>query len=137
MLRLFGAKIGCGVVIKPRVNIKYPWNLTIGDHTWIGEGVWIDNLASVTIGSNCCLSQGAMLLCGNHNYKDKYFGLFVKPIVLGDETWIGAQSLVCPGSEMGTGAVLAVRSVLRGKAEAGWIYDGNPAVKIRQRKELV
>lgn len=71
LLRLFGAKIGKGVVIKPNVNIKYPWRLLIGDFTWIGEDVWIDNLAQVTIGSNCCLSQGAFLLCGNHNYKNQ------------------------------------------------------------------
>ena len=66
-LRLFGARIGKGVVIKQSVNIKYPWRLSIGDYTWIGERVWIDNLANVSIGKNCCLSQGAMLLCGNHN----------------------------------------------------------------------
>ena len=69
LLRLFGAKIGKGVVIKPGVNIKYPWNLSIGDYSWIGENVWIDNLAKVKIGNNVCVSQGAMLLCGNHDYK--------------------------------------------------------------------
>ena len=67
VLRLFGAKIGKGVVIKPRVNVKYPWLLEIGDHTWIGEGVWIDNLGQVEIGNNVCISQGALLLSGNHN----------------------------------------------------------------------
>ena len=63
LLRTFGAKIGKGVVIKPSVNIKYPWNLSIGDYTWIGEKVWIDNLVQTTIGANVCISQGAML-CG-------------------------------------------------------------------------
>ena len=67
LLQLFGAKVGKGVVIKPNVNIKYPWLLEIGDYTWIGERAWIDNLAQVKIGKNCCISQGAMLLCGNNN----------------------------------------------------------------------
>jgi len=71
ILRAFGASIGSGVVIKPSVNIKYPWKLKIGDHSWIGENVWIDNLAEVTLGQHVCLSQGAMLLTGNHNYKKK------------------------------------------------------------------
>ena len=67
LLRLFGAEIGRGVLLKPCVTIKFPWKLTIGDHAWIGEGAWIDNLAEVTIGSHVCLSQGAMLLTGTHD----------------------------------------------------------------------
>lgn len=82
LLRLFGARMGKGVVIKPSVNIKYPWNLSIGDYSWIGENVWIDNLTHVAIGSNVCISQGAMLLCGNHDYKRPTFDLMVKPIVI-------------------------------------------------------
>ena len=76
LLRLFGAKIGQQVEIKPCVNIKYPWLLTIGNEVWIGEKVWVDNLVMVTIGSNVCISQGAMLLTGSHNYKKTSF-LFV------------------------------------------------------------
>jgi putative colanic acid biosynthesis acetyltransferase WcaF len=84
LLRLFGAKIGKGVTIKPSVNIKYPWRLSIGDYTWIGENVWIDNLDNVSTGNNCCISQGAMLLGGNHNYKKTTFDLMVGEIVLED-----------------------------------------------------
>ena len=73
LLKIFGAKIGKGVIIKPGVNIKYPWNLYIGDHVWIGENVWIDNLDDVIINNHVCVSQGAMLLCGNHNYKKSSF----------------------------------------------------------------
>src|SRR6476619_5535921 len=68
-LRLFGAKLGKGVLIKPNVNIKYPWFLEIGDHVWIGEEAWIDNLALVVLGNNVCISQGAYLLTGNHDYR--------------------------------------------------------------------
>lgn len=96
LLRLFGAKIGKGVVIKPGVSVKYPWRLSIGDYSWIGENVWIDNLDNVSIGSNCCISQGAMLLCGNHNYKKSTFDLIIKPITIEDGAWIGAKSVVCP-----------------------------------------
>src|SRR5687768_12146229 len=88
LLKLFGAKIGRGVVIKPGVNIKYPWKLVIGDHSWIGEKVWIDNLAQVVIGSSVCVSQGAMLQTGNHNYSVRGFDLIVLPITLEDGVWI-------------------------------------------------
>lgn len=95
LLRLFGAKVGKGVVIKPSVNIKYPWNLKIGNYVWIGENVWIDNLVEVSISDNVCISQGAMLLCGNHNYKKTSFDLMVGKIMIEEGAWVGAQSVVC------------------------------------------
>lgn len=134
LLRIFGAKIGRGVVIKPAVNIKYPWKLSIGDFSWIGEKAWIDNLDQVSIGSNCCISQGAMLLCGNHNFKKAGFDLITKPIVLEDGAWIGAHSVVCPGVICKSHSVLAVNSVATADMEPYFIYQGNPAVKTKERK---
>ena len=136
LLRLFGASIGVGVLIKPGVNIKYPWHLVIGDNCWIGEKVWIDNLTTITIGSNVCISQGAMLLTGNHNYKSKTFDLLVNEIVLEDGVWIGAQSTVCPGVKVHSHAVLAVGSVATKDLNAYHIYQGNPALSSRERVVL-
>ncbi len=133
LLRLFGAQVGTGVVIKPSVNIKYPWKLIIGDYTWIGEKVWIDNLAQVNIGNHCCLSQGSMILCGNHNYKSETFDLITSGIVLEDGAWIGAHSIVCPGVTCGSHSVLSVNSVASKDLQAYWIYQGNPAQKIKER----
>ena len=133
VLRVFGAKIGKGVVIKQRVNVKYPWMLEIGDHSWIGEGVWIDNLAEVKIGAHCCLSQGALLLCGNHNYKKPSFDLIVGKITLEDGVWIGAKCVVTGGVHCHSHALLAAGSVTSKNMEAYQIYQGNPAVKIRER----
>ena len=133
VLRMFGAKIGKGGVIKPSVNIKYPWNLEIGDNVWIGENVWIDNLAKVSIGNNVCISQGAMLLCGNHNYKKSTFDLMIGEIHLEDGAWIGAQSVVCPHVTVHSHAVLSVGSVAHHDLEPYSIYQGNPAMKIRNR----
>ena len=136
ILKWFGADIGTGVVIKPSVNIKYPWRLTVGDHTWIGENVWIDNLADVTIGSHVCLSQGAMLLTGNHNYKKESFDLITKPITLEDGVWIGAKTVVCPGVHCKSHSVLAVGSVAIGDLDEYSIYQGNPAA-IKKKREIV
>ncbi len=133
LLRLFGAKVGKGVNIKPCVNIKYPWRLEIGDYTWIVENAWIDNLDQVTIGNNCCISQGAMLLCGNHNYRKSTFDLITGKITLEDGAWIGAHSVVCPGVECKSHSVLAVNSVATKNLEAYSIYQGNPAVKVKDR----
>ena len=84
LLRLFGAKVGRGVVVKPEVNIKYPWFLKIGDYSWIGEGTCIDNLGQVIIGSNVCISQWACILTGNHNYSKTTFDLIISPVVIED-----------------------------------------------------
>ena len=127
LLKLFGAHIGKGVVLKPGINIKYPWKLSIGNHCWIGEQVWIDNLDQVSIQNNVCISQGAFLLCGNHNYKLPTFDLIVKPIVLENGCWIGAKSVVGPGVTVHEHAVLALGSVASGNLEANGIYQGNPA----------
>ncbi len=133
LLRLFGARIGRGVVIRPGVSVKYPWRLSVGDYTWIGEDVWIDNLGDVTIGSHCCISQGAMLLCGNHNYRSETFDLIVKPITIEDGAWVGAKSVVCPGVTVGDHGVLAVGSVASRDVEARMVYRGNPASKVTVR----
>lgn len=133
MLRAFGARIGKGVVIKPSVNIKYPWNLEIGDYSWIGENVWIDNLVNVKIGSNVCISQGALLLCGNHNYKKSTFDLMVKEIDIQEGAWVGAKCTVCQGVVMYPYSMLCVGSVASHDLDSYGIYRGNPAVKIKER----
>lgn len=133
LLRLFGAHVGKGVLLKPSVNIKYPWFLSIGDHCWIGEKVWIDNLAPVNIGSHVCLSQGAMLLTGNHDFTRPGFDLMIGAITLEDGVWIGARSVVCPGVHSESHAILAVQSVATKRMEAYVIYQGNPAQPVRKR----
>lgn len=133
VLRSFGARVGKGVTIKPGVNIKYAWHLTIGNDTWIGENVWIDCLVAVTIGSHVCLSQGAVLLTGNHNYKKTTFDLIVSGFTLEDGAWIGACAIVNSGITIATHAVLTTGSVATGDLEPYCIYQGNPAVKIRER----
>lgn len=133
LLRAFGSKVGSGVVIKPHVRIKYPWLLSIGNFVWIGEEVWIDNLGLVTIEDHCCLSQGAFLLCGNHDYSKSTFDLMVGDITLKQGVWIGARSIVCPGVTCHSHAILAVASVATKDLDAYSVYQGNPATKIKDR----
>lgn len=133
LLRAFGAHIGQGVVLKPGLNVKYPWNIRIGDHTWIGEGAWLDSLAPIEIGSNVCISQGAYLCTGNHDWSDPHFGLIVKPIVVEDGAWVGAKALLAPGAHLASHAVLTAASLLSGPSEPFGIYTGNPAIKVKTR----
>ena len=133
-LRLFGAKVGQGVVIKPFVRIKYPWKLQIGDHSWIGESVCIDNLDNVIIGNNCCLSQLVYICTGNHDWKSSRFDLKHEPVIIDNSAWLCARSTVAPGIRVGEGAVLAIGSVATHDLDAWTIYAGNPAQPVKRRE---
>jgi putative colanic acid biosynthesis acetyltransferase WcaF len=133
LLRLFGARIGCGVVIKPLTRVKFPWRLRMGNHSWIGESIWLDDLGEISIGSNCCISQGAYLCTGSHDWSDPAFGLIVKPIVLCDGSWVGARVVVCPGVTVSEQAVAAAGSVVTKDIPAFEIHAGNPARFTRKR----
>ncbi len=134
LLRAFGAKIGRGLVIKNNVTIKFPWKLTIGNNVWLGEQCWIDNLDYVTIGSNVCISQGALLLTGNHDYTNSSMPYRNAPITLEDGVWVGAKVVVCPGVIMRKNSIASVGSVVTKSTEVNGIYQGVPAVVIRKRK---
>ena len=133
-LKLFGAKIGKGLIIKNNVVIKFPWKLKIGDNCWLGENCWIDNLDFVEIGNNVCISQGALLLTGNHDYRLSTFDYRNSPIKLEDGVWIGAKTVVCPGVVASENSILTVGSVATKAMEGNGIYQGNPAIKIRERE---
>jgi putative colanic acid biosynthesis acetyltransferase WcaF len=105
ILRAFGARVGKGLVCKPRVTIKYPWFLELGDHVWLGERVWIDNHCLVRIGSNVCISQGAYLFTGNHDWNDPRFRFFCAPIEIGAGCWVGSGIRVEPGAVLDPGTV--------------------------------
>src|ERR1043166_4497756 len=130
VLRLFGSKVGKGVLIKPRVKITFPWRLTFGDYCWIGEGVWIDNLSNVDIGPHACISQRAYLCTGNHDLHKTTFDLSSSPIRIEAGAWITAGSIVGPGVTVGEHAMLALGSVASQTLESNGIYRGNPAQKI-------
>jgi putative colanic acid biosynthesis acetyltransferase WcaF len=133
-LKIFGSSIGEGVVIKPRVWIKFPWKLSIGANSWVGESVWIDNLASVRIGSNCCISQDCYLCTGSHDWSAPHFDLLTGAIVIEDSAWIGARSSIAPGVTIGAGAVVALGAVVTTNVSAWTVVQGNPAIAIKTRR---
>jgi putative colanic acid biosynthesis acetyltransferase WcaF len=133
LLKLFGAKLGRGVVIKPSVNIKYPWKLQMGSYSWIGEEVWIDNLSDVIIGNNVTLSQGALLLTGSHDHTKQTFDFISSPIILEDGVWIGTKAIVFGGVICKSHSILGMNSVAEKNLEPYIIYKGNPATAVIER----
>jgi putative colanic acid biosynthesis acetyltransferase WcaF len=133
LLRLFGARVGKGLVIKPRVNIHMPWKLVIGDDVWIGEEAFLLNFEQLTIGSNVCISQRAFLCGGNHDFRVASMPYRNGPITLEDGSWIGAGCFVSPNAVVGTDSVVTACSTVVGVLPAGGIYGGNPAVFRKER----
>jgi len=134
LLRLFGAEIGGGVVIKPGVRVKYPWLLRVGKHSWIGEDCWIDNLALVSVGNNVCISQGAHLCTGSHDWSDPSFSLIARPIYIHDGAWVCVKAIIAPGIVVGEGGVVAAGAVATKSIPPYKIYAGNPAEYRSERR---
>lgn len=136
LLRLFGAKIGKGLVIKNNVIIKFPWKLKIGDNVWLGEGCWLDNLDNIMIGDNVCISQGALLITGNHDYTKSDFPYRNASIVIENGAWIGAKAVVAPGVRIASHSILTLGTIMTKDTEPYGIYQGNVGVKIKERNVL-
>jgi putative colanic acid biosynthesis acetyltransferase WcaF len=121
-LKAFGAKIGQGVIFRPRTRVKFPWNLTIGNDCWIGEGVWFHNQDHITIGDDVCISQETFLTTGSHRYKTD-MGLITKPIVIEDGVWIASRCTVLGGSVVRKSSLVPTNCVVGNHIEAGKIAN--------------
>ena len=108
----FGANLGKKIRLSPGLKVKMPWRLSIDDYSWIGEDTWIDNIAFVRIGKNVCVSQGVYFCTGNHDFNKENFNLICQPIIVDDQSWIGAKCIVGPGKKIGKGSVLKMGSII-------------------------
>jgi putative colanic acid biosynthesis acetyltransferase WcaF len=135
LLKIFGARVGKNVLVKPRVNIHMPWKLVIGNNAWIGEEVFILNFEPVHIGNNVCISQRVFLCGGNHNFKDPAMAYRNGPITLNDGCWIGASTFVCPDVSVGVDTVVCAASVVTRSLNDNGVFRGNPAGFIKMRWE--
>jgi len=132
LLRRFGARIGHGCVCPHAFRVKFPWNLTIGDDCWIGDGVWLYNQGPMRIGSNVCISQRSFLTTGSHDWETD-MSLRIDPIVIEDGVWITSMCVVQKGVTIGGGTIVTPLSVVHRSLPPASICGGNPAVTIRPR----
>jgi len=128
VLRLFGAKIGEGVVMRPRLRVKFPWKLSVGPRSWIGEGVWIHNQANLEIGSDVVVSQDSFLTTGTHAFRTD-MALETQPVVIEDGVWITSRCVVLAGSHIRRSALVLPNTVVRGEVPAGTLF-GTPAGQV-------
>ncbi|CAD0006596.1 WcaF family extracellular polysaccharide biosynthesis acetyltransferase [Flavobacterium salmonis] len=133
LLKAFGAKVGKGLVIKPRVNIHFPWKLVVGDNVWIGEEVFLLNFELLTIGNNVCISQKVFVCGGNHDYKDPTMPYRNGVIVLEDGSWVGAASFVGPNVKIGINTIVSAGSVVTKSLPENGVFSGNPLKMVKER----
>jgi putative colanic acid biosynthesis acetyltransferase WcaF len=126
LLRLFGAAIGKGVMIRPTARFTYPWKIRIGDYSWIGDDVVLYSLDQIHIGEHCVISQKNYLCTGSHDIHDPTFRLKTAAIAIGNGAWIAADCFICPGVQIGANSVIGARSNVISDMPNQQVCWGNP-----------
>ncbi|NJK99041.1 MAG: colanic acid biosynthesis acetyltransferase WcaF [Spirulinaceae cyanobacterium SM2_1_0] len=126
LLRQFGARIGKNVLIRPTARFTYPWKVTIGDQSWIGDDVVFYSLAEICVGRDCVVSQKTYLCTGSHKIDDPAFSLITAPIHIGNGAWVATDCFVGPGVTIGANAVIGARSSVYRDIPAQQVAWGNP-----------
>jgi len=135
LLKLFGAKIGKNVIIRPSATVTYPWKISIGDYSWIGDDVVLYSLGEISIGSNTVVSQKSYLCAASHDYAKVDFPIFGNKIEISDECWLATDVFIAPGVKVGKQCVIGARSNVYKDMPEGWVCYGNPAKPIKKRLE--
>lgn len=133
LLRLFGAKVGAGAIIRPSATITYPWKVTIGEHAWVGDHAILYSLGPIDIGDHAVISQGVHLCAGDHDYTRSDFPIRGRAIRIGDEAWVAADVFVAPGVAVGRGAVIGARSSVFQDMPEGMVCVGSPCRPVKKR----
>ncbi|WP_211435146.1 hypothetical protein [Blastococcus sp. DSM 46786] len=128
VLVAFGARIGDGVVLRPRLRVRFPWKLAIGDRSWIGEDVWLHNQDELTIGSDAVVSQGTFITTGSHAHR-RDMALLTRPVTIEDGAWVTARCIVLGGSRIGVSALVKPGTVVSGEVPDGMVF-GQPAGEV-------
>jgi putative colanic acid biosynthesis acetyltransferase WcaF len=133
LLRCFGAKVGKKAILRPSVQITYPWKVKIGDYSWIGDDVVLYSLGEIEIGSNSVISQRGYLCTGSHDYSSKNFEINAQKIIIGSKCWLATDVYVAPSVSIGDGTVVGARSSVFKSLPSNKICFGSPAKPVKDR----
>jgi putative colanic acid biosynthesis acetyltransferase WcaF len=135
LLRLFGAEIPepANVVVFPTVRVVFPWRLSLAPHSMVGPRVALYNLGHIAVGRGANISQDCHLCTGTHDYTRWSMPLVTKPIVIGENAWLGAQVFVGPGVTIGELCVVGACSVVVRDLPSKTVCAGNPCRVLKER----
>src|SRR5579871_4984595 len=135
LLRLFGSTIAepGQVVIFPTARILFPARLTLEPRSMVGRSVALYNPAPITLRRGANISQNCHLCSGTHDYRKWSMPLVAKPIVVGENAWLGADVFVGPGVTVGALCVVGARSVVVRDLPERTVCAGHPCRVIKER----
>ena len=137
LLKLFGADIPETerVVIFPTARVTFPWKLSLAPRSMVGPNVTLYNLALITLRRGANLAQNSHLCTGTHDFSRWDLPLVTRPIVIGENVWLGADVFVGPGVTVGELCVVGARSVVVRDLPPRKICAGSPCRPLRDRIE--
>lgn len=136
LLRLFGAQVASGVRIRPSATVTYPWKVSIGAQSWIGDDVVLYSLGPIAIQDNVVVSQKSYLCAASHDFSRPTFDIFAKPIVIESGAWVAADVFIAPGITVGRGSVIGARSSVFKDIPPGVVCAGSPTRVLGPRKNV-
>jgi maltose O-acetyltransferase len=135
VLRLLLGRLGADVVVMPRFQCSYGAHISLGDRTFVNHDALFMDDAAITIGQDVRIGPRTQLLTAQHPVEDhvrrREGWERPLPISIGDNTWLGAGVMVCPGVTIGVDTVVGAGSVVTREVPDRVLAAGNPARFIR------
>lgn len=133
LTRLFGSEIDYSCSLHPTCKIEYPWNVSMGHLSSLGECSWVYAMDKISIGEKSCIGKDVQLLTGSHDIGSPIFQLITRPISIGSAVWIATRATILPNVCIGEGAVVGATASVYKDVEPWTVVGGNPAREIKKR----
>lgn len=126
---------GKNVNIASGVRFGRGMRISIGDNSGMGEDSYIVCMDDVVIGRDVMMGPEVMILTGGHDYSSPNMRFIdqkvtTAPVIIGDDVWIGARSIILPGVTIGSRSIIGAGSVVTKDVAPMTVAAGNPAKPI-------
>lgn len=136
VLRQLVGQLGDGVIVMPRFQCSYGTHIALGDRSFVNHDALFMDDATITIGDDVRIGPRAQLLTAEHPVEDharrRAGWERPLPISIGDNTWLGAGVIICPGVTIGRNTVIGAGSVVTRAVPDHVLAAGTPARVIRE-----
>lgn len=130
MLRERFKRVGLGATIRPPFHCDYGYNISLGAGVFLNFNCVVLDVVDVTIGDATQIGPGVQILTADHprDPTERATGTeWGRPIIIGENVWIGAGAIILPGIKIGDNAIVGAGSVVSRDVGGGDIVTGNPA----------